>query len=294
MRYLSPLRYPGGKGSLAPYIAALLRQQRPRPSVYVEPFAGGAGAALRLLRDEVVDEIIINDLDPGIAAFWRAVLDRTEELVELIASCDVSVDAWYDHRQRYADGDGDDLELGFAAFFLNRTNRSGILGARPIGGLDQTGKWKIDARFNRDDLTERVAIIAKYASRIEVCEQDGLSLLRDRSLAGSFIYVDPPYLVQGADLYLDTLRWDDHVALAQLLRSRHNHWIVTYDADDRVRQLYPTERSGWFDIAHTAAIQHIGKEFVVYSEGLTVTSLDGISTAEAGWHDPASAAVAEA
>jgi DNA adenine methylase len=135
---------------------------------YVEPFAGGAGVALRLLFDEFVDEVVLNDLNPGIAAFWRSMFTDTDALLERVAACDLTIDEWHQQRSVYLEGAADDLDLGFATFYLNRTNRSGILDARPIGGLEQTGKWRIDARFDREKLSARMRVLSRYASRVVI------------------------------------------------------------------------------------------------------------------------------
>lgn len=275
-RYLSPLRYPGGKGRLAPYIVSLARQQHPRPTAYAEPFAGGAGAALRLLFDEEVDRIHLNDLDPGIAAFWRAVLHQPGEFVRLIRTHPITLDSWHEARAVYEHPkDRADLELGFATFLLNRCNRSGILTARPIGGLEQQGTWKIDARFNREPLAQRVEQIARYRKRIRVTELDARRFLAD--LEGQtdpsrlLVYVDPPYMGQGEDLYLDALTIEDHQELAAQLRKSRLKWFLTYDADVRVTDdLYRGLRCVEFDIAHTAQRQHVGSEYAVFSDSLVV------------------------
>ncbi len=227
--YISPLRYPGGKAALAPFLAELMNNQRPRANTYIEPFAGGGGAALRLLYGEYVDRIVLNDLNPGIAAFWRTVFWHTEQLTDLISDCELSVEAWQRYHEQYMSATGSDVELGFATLYLNRTNRSGILDARPIGGMKQTGKWKIGARFNRQGLIERVNILGPYRDRVEVLQCDALDLLTSIDTKKCFLYVDPPYLTQGDELYLNTLRWDDHERLAKILTAHHNQWILTYD-----------------------------------------------------------------
>src|SRR5690349_12089891 len=178
-RYLSPLRYPGGKGRLARFIAGLIERQKPRPSRYIEPFAGGAGVGLRLLVEEHVDEIVINDLNPGIAAFWRAVFQKPGELLLNLEGCEVSIEEWHRQREIYLAEPEDDAAFGFALFFLNRTNRSGILDARPIGGYAQEGKWKIDARFDRARLAERIEVLSRYRSRVSVREVDGIELIEE-------------------------------------------------------------------------------------------------------------------
>lgn len=277
-RSLSPLRYPGGKSRLADYMARLIRAQPTRPREYAEPFAGGAGAALRLLVNEEVRYAHINDMDPGVAAFWRCTFEHTEAFARQIRSAEVTVDQWHKMREIYDNPAGvDDLRLGFATFFLNRSNRSGILRARPIGGLDQSGTWKIDARFNREDLANRVEYVGAYRNRVLLTEMDARPFLNQLAESPSSIlaYVDPPYLVQGERLYLDGLSYDDHRELASLLRRSDLPWFMTYDADERITEdLYKGLRCASFDISHTAATQHIGSEYAVYSNGLVVPDLD--------------------
>jgi DNA adenine methylase len=276
-RYLSPLRYPGGKGRLAKFVAGLLDHQQPRPSRYVEPFAGGAGVGLRLLVDEYVDEIVINDLNPGIAAFWRAVFERPDDLLERLAGCEVTVEEWRRQREVYLAEPEDDVDLGFALFFLNRTNRSGILDGRPIGGYDQTGRWKIDARFDREGLEKRLRALSQYGSRVTVCEVDGIDLIENHLTdPASFIYADPPYLGKGDHLYLDTLHWSDHVRLAELL-GKGGRWLLTYDADPRITdELYVGFPCARFSMTHSAAVQHVGLEYAVFAPTLDVPTLDGL------------------
>jgi DNA adenine methylase len=261
--------------SLAGFISELVVGQASRIGRYAEPFAGGAGAALRLLIDEFVDEILINDLDAGVAAFWRAVLNETGEFLARVRTCPLTIDEWRCQRTIYDSRSGNDLDLGFATFYLNRTNRSGILTARPIGGLDQTGKWKIDARFNREELAERIARIARYRDRIIVEERDGLDFLRAHLCdSASLFYVDPPYLTKGGDLYLDTLTWQDHRSLATLLKTSTAKWMLTYDADPRVLvDLYSNTRVVSFGIAHTAAKQGVGVEYAVFADCLRLPDL---------------------
>jgi DNA adenine methylase len=241
---------------------------------------------LRLLYDEHVDEIVINDLNPGIAAFWRSIFESPDAFIDLIRGCEPSVETWHEQQDIYDSSPDNDLALGFATFFLNRTNRSGILGARPIGGLDQSGRWKIDARWNPETLVARVELLAQYASRVEVRESDALDLLSEvMTDVETFAYADPPYVVQGDDLYLDTLRWEDHERLATILRGSRN-WFLTYDADDRVLDLYRGLRCVSFGIAHTAATQHIGREFGVFADGIEVPSLDSLGReGDAIWLD---------
>lgn len=287
MRYLSPLRYPGGKARLAPYLERLITAQPTQPSRYAEPFAGGAGAALKLLRDDVVEHIHLNDLNPGIAAFWRSITEQPEEFCRLIESTDLTIEQWHIQRDRYLHPDGlTDLEFGFATFFLNRTNRSGILGARPIGGLDQKGKWKLDSRFNREGLITRVQLIAGLRERIHITQQEGLDFLASIAHHGDdlFVYADPPYLVQGEGLYLHAFDERDHLQLAEHLAASACPWMLTYDDDPRITDtLYGDGRCARFPIAHTAHKQHVGSEAVIFSSKLIVPDMELTTGRIAQW-----------
>lgn len=283
MRYLSPLRYPGGKARLAPFFARITRAQAAEFDTFAEPFAGGAGAGLQLLAQGHFDRLVVNDINPGIAAFWRAVTRAPDEFCDLIRNTDVTISTWHEQRAIYRNGAGSDLELGFATFFLNRTNRSGILGARPIGGLEQSGRWKLDARFNKTNLCERVRAIGHLADRITVCELDAIDFLATLpSPESTLVFVDPPYLGQGDRLYCNRFSAADHELLAVALASAPYSWILTYDADDRItNHLYRGKRCAEFGIAHSAQVHRQGKEYIVFSRALTVPDMRVTGTVSA-------------
>lgn len=276
MRYISPLRYPGGKARLAPYFRRLISSQETRPRQYAEPFAGGAGAALSLLMEGDVDAVHINDINPGIAAFWECVFRENERFARAIESADVSLSTWHDCRETYAAGESSErFNLGFATFFLNRANRSGILEARPIGGLEQTGSWKIDARFNKSGLAQRVRALGRFSSAVSISQKDALEFLRDIEHFGSdaFVYVDPPYIEEGERLYLHAFG-SSHGALADYLSSTTLPWVLTYDVHKDIRQsLYTEQRCAIFEISHTAQKQHVGSEYMVFSRDIQIPDL---------------------
>ena len=272
-RHLSPLRYPGGKARLAPYLARVLASQSATIDTYCEPYAGGAGAGLQLLADGYVNKLLINDLNPGVAAFWRSVFFDTEAFVALVADCPVDIHNWHRQRAIYlAPDDHSDLALGLATFFLNRTNRSGILNARPIGGLEQTGTWLIDARFNKPNLLHRIRTLGELSPQVDVRQERAIELLRtlNRRSRPVFLYVDPPYVVPGEELYMTDHSWSEHERLKRVLTNSPHPWILTYDADDRTRDLYRHFRCLRFRIAHTAQVQKVGREFMFFSRGLRV------------------------
>lgn len=247
MRYASPLRYPGGKSAVAGLLAEVRRENRLGSTTVAEPFAGGAGAALRLLFREEAPEILINDLDLAIHDFWWTLVNRPEPFLRMLSEVDVTIDEW--RRQRAVHRRGGRvprLRRGFAAFYLNRCNRSGIIRkGGPIGGLHQSGRWKLDARFNKDALLDRCRRIVEYADRIRVSQMDGLDFIRQCDPSDTFLFIDPPYYVKGPTLYLNSLDADYHAALADQLRGMDDAaWVLTYDDSPDVRRLY----SGWTQV----------------------------------------------
>lgn len=269
-RYYSPLRYPGGKTILFPFFEQKIAESGLRDITYVEPFAGGAGAAIALLFSEAVDRIVINDLDKALYAFWRSAIFDSERFIEAIRSRPVTVKEWRKQKEIYEDKRAARFERGFATFFLNRTNVSGILNGGPIGGLDQTGNWKVDARYNRKGLIQRIRDIAEYRNRITVTNEDGVDLasqyLRQKN---TFIYLDPPYYEKGADLYLNFYVKNDHARLARKLNAHADApWLLTYDNRVEIRRLYPNRRKVNFSLSYNAYERRDGRELMILSDRL--------------------------
>lgn len=270
---VSPLRYPGGKGLLYSRLRQIIRDNGLTSSTYVEPYAGGAGAALGLLISGQVANIEINDLDPALYAFWRSVVDEPDEFSQRICTVDLTVDEWEKQRDIYHNAPRDNfLELGFATFYLNRTNRSGVLNGGPIGGKDQTGNYKIDARFNRETLLERIRLIALHASRITVTNRDGRETIKQHADdVNAFIYADPPYFEKAGSLYMNAFNSDDHEDLATCLNGVDiARWVLTYDNVPQVRELYSARRSRLFSLNYSAHRVTRAQEIMVFSDSLTI------------------------
>ena len=246
MKLDSPLRYPGGKASLAVFLARTIESNDLSGCAYFEPFAGGAGAALRLLQEGIVSELHLNDLDPRITAFWVTVLNESEQFAEDIQSVAINITEWRKQRDIYLHPDtSKTFELGFATFYLNRCNRSGILlGAAPIGGYAQTGKWKIDARFNRQNLANRILAIASKRESIHITKMDARAFLvkhlpRGRERQRVFTYLDPPYYSNGGRLYMNSYTDRHHKSLAGYIQQqRILKWVMSYDDTPFIRNMY--------------------------------------------------------
>ena len=276
-RWVSPLRYPGGKSCLYSLVARLLRENKLERGHYAEPYAGGCGLALALLYGGHVSDIHINDVDASIWAFWQSVLEHTDELVYCIRKTPTTVDEWHAQRATLLQMDAEDpVALGFAAFFLNRTNRSGIIkAAGVIGGLDQSGPYKMDCRFNREGLERRVRRIAKYRNRIHLTRRDALAFIRDTSAelpASTFYCVDPPYFTKGQRLYTSFYDPQDHEILSKSILALECPWILTYDNVPAISGLYARCRQYEFDVNYSVETKRRATELLIASDRLCVPS----------------------
>lgn len=269
-RFPSPFRYPGGKGKLAEFIKLFMLENDLIGSEYVEPYAGGASVALALLFEDYAEHIHINDFNRSVATFWRVVLNESDALCERIATTDVTVDEWHRQRRMQTDDSVSDLDLAFSTFFLNRTSRSGIIGGGIIGGLKQTGAWKIYARFNRDDLIRRVKKIARHRSRITVTQLDAAEFITGRltDIESAFVYLDPPYYVKGEGLYQNFYSHADHETIASLVAEIKQPWIVSYDCAEEIHELYSRFERIEYSLSYSAQQRYRGMELMFFKPGL--------------------------
>lgn len=270
--YYSPLRYPGGKACLSEFLTLIIDENGLEDCTYIEPYAGGAGAALALLMLEKVENIVINDFDRAIYAFWKSITENSERFVRKLEKVELSIEEWYKQKKIYRSNTKDDFKLGFATFYLNRTNRSGIIEGGPIGGVNQTGNWGIEARFNRTNLVERISKIALYKNRITVTNKDGISLIKEvKNRKNVLAYLDPPYYVKGSSLYLNYYKHQDHQELAKILNKNSNmKWILTYDNVPEIAELYEERSCFEFSLNYHADTAKIGKELLILSDSLNL------------------------
>ena len=230
----SPLRYPGGKSRVSGFIAQLIKDNNIVEGTYVEPFAGGAGVALNLLFNGVVKNIYINDKDRSIYAFWKAITESTEDFINKIININITIDEWEQQRKIQLNKNEADLfDLGFSTFFLNRTNRSGIIMGGVIGGKAQAGNWKLDVRFNKEKLISKILKIAEHKNNIIIQNKDAMELLKTDvptlDIKNTLIYLDPPYYKQGQKLYMNSFTHQQHVCLFEEINKMKHLWLVSYD-----------------------------------------------------------------
>lgn len=278
-RFYSPLRYPGGKQQLAEYIKEIIAVNDLYDGIYVEPYAGGASIALDLLFSEYVRDIYLNDLDKNIAAFWYCVVYETDEMIARLLSIPATIDNWKIQHEilKMADENTPKIDRAFATLYLNRCNRSGILKGGPIGGKNQTGNWKIDARYNAPELAERIRRIGKYKNCIHISNKDCLAFLSEMKAEFSdrkhLIYLDPPYYYKSQDLYLSVYSGKNHVEIRDYMRKEmiNMNWILSYDACKEIADLYAGFRCTTqvlnYSVSHT---NNKGREFMFYNDNIII------------------------
>ncbi|MBO5565841.1 MAG: DNA adenine methylase [Succinivibrio sp.] len=269
-KFCSPLRYPGGKSCIFKFMAQFLAENDLIGTDYAEPYAGGAGLALCLLMNEYVGDIFINDLDPSIYAFWHAVLNDADALCEWIEHVPVTVESWVFYKkiqEKYRIVDS--LELAKSTLFLNRTNVSGVIAGGIIGGFNQDGKYKIDARFNKADLIRRISNIQRFSSRIHIYNLDGVDFVKkiEKMKRDIFIYLDPPYYKKGSYLYVNSFCDKDHQELANYVNTIHKKWLMSYDNQRFIKQLYEKKRKVLYHLSQCAS-NRVGDELLIFDDRL--------------------------
>lgn len=265
MSLRTPLRYPGGKRKLANFVEALICHNKLSGCDYAEPYAGGAGLAVELLRRGVVSQLWLNDIDKGIASFWELVLKQPDLLCEMIDRTDVTIEEWKKQKELVKSEDA--VRRGFATFFLNRTNRSGIIKGGVIGGKNQSGTWKLNCRFNKSELIDRIQAIAKFKDRIHCFNMDALEFLDSaipKHLKTVLFNLDPPYYVKGSGLYTNFYDDSDHLKVSSFIRSEYRPWIVSYDNHDFIRKIYSGCEFIEYDLTYTAQLKTVGKEIMFF------------------------------
>lgn len=271
--HYSPLRYPGGKNCIFSFVSKLFYENNLIGASYAEPYAGGAGLALRLLFEGYVNHVYINDLDRSIYSFWFTLLNKPAEFCNWINEVEISIENWnkYKDLQRRAH-ELDEFELAKSTFFLNRTNVSGVIKGGVIGGQNQNGKYKIDARFNKSDLIARIERIAGLKNRITLSCMDGLTFINKMNKVKEevFIYLDPPYYQKGADLYMNFYSNNDHKKLSKHVLKMKKKWMVSYDNHDFILNLYTEEKKVVYKLSQ-AASNRIGDEIIVFSNEIQFT-----------------------
>lgn len=271
--FVSPLRYPGGKNCIFDFVSNLFYENSLIGVNYAEPYAGGAGLALRLLIGEYVNKIYINDLDIALYSFWYSVINHNVQLCDWVEDLKVDLDNWKYYKEIHNQknsGAFSFLEIGMATFFLNRTNVSGVLNGGIIGGRMQYGKYKMDARFNKKTLIERISRLNNFKHRIKISKLDGVNFIKkiEKKKDDFFIYIDPPYVVKGGDLYMNFFKERDHKRLAKNVRQINKRWMVSYDCNDLIKNIYRDYRRVEYNLSHSTS-NKVGQETIIFDNNLT-------------------------
>jgi DNA adenine methylase len=277
--FYSPLRYPGGKNKLSSFIAKICLDNGINGH-YVEPYSGGASVAMFLLLENIVSKITINDKDKSIYAFWHSVLNNTNKLCKLIENVDLTIDEWKKQKAIQTNKKKANLlELGFSTFYLNRTNRSGIINAGVMGGISQNGNYLMDCRFNKLELIERIKAIAKRKKDIRLLNLDAIDLIdkiENENIDNNIVfYFDPPYYLKASTLYMNHYAEDNHRIVSDKIKGIKNiKWIVSYDNVPQIQELYADCEKKEYSFKHTAYNSRVGQEILFFSSQIKQPIID--------------------
>lgn len=271
----SPLRYPGSKQKFCSTLYEIMRANNLKPSLFIEPFAGGASVSLFMLQHNYVEKIALIEKDPLVASFWHTVFFNSEWLIKEIKKLNISLEEWH-YFKKYKPRTKKTQAL--KCLFLNRTNFSGILKAGPIGGQKQISEYKINCRFNKNAIIEKIKILSQYKDRVLFVDEgdyrDSLDKRKKYINESTFIYFDPPYVNKAKDLYNFYFKEQDHLNLKKLIKSLNSYWLLSYDYEPPLSDLYKNfAQYGFFDIRYTTSSNKeriFKKEFIASNLNLTI------------------------
>ena len=273
--FASPFRYPGGKSRFTGLLSRIIDNNYNNSDrlTLIEPYAGGAGASLKLLLSGLVDRIIINDLDEAVYTFWKTAVSKPDFLIRKIRETEINIEEWRIQKEIFTNrASYSEEKLAFATLFLNRANRSGIIEGGPIGGKNQAGEWNVRSRFNKDTIIKRIERIEANKDKIKVLNLDGISLLRKlekhKYNDNYFIFLDPPYQQMGSSLYLNHYKDHDHKKLARHLKESCLKWMMTYDDTQFITDIYEENVKYRFTVSHKAYKSRIGKEILIFAKNV--------------------------
>lgn len=266
----NPLRYPGAKSKLIPYIQKLLEIQNLIGCTFYEAYAGSAAVSFGLLENSIISKAVINEIDPLIYNFWYSVMNHPDELVELIEDANITIDTWKE-MSRYRNSDylanKTSVQIGFAGLFLNRTNFSGILKANPLGGMDQTSQYKIDCRFNKNNIIKSIIKLSSFANCIELYNLDAISFLQTctkyRRNKNTFVYIDPPYYDKGPSLYRFYYKDEQHQELANFIKKKAYPWLISYDDSFKIKKMYDKSKQQPIYLDYSVNTKRTAKELLI-------------------------------
>jgi DNA adenine methylase len=274
----TPIRYPGGKTKLFPYVSDIFKSNNIIDGHYAEPYAGGAGLAISLLVNGVARYLHLNDLDYSIYSFWHTVLYDTDGICKYIENVNINMKEWKKQREiQLNKHDYGTFELGLSTLFLNRTNRSGIIKGGVIGGKNQTGKYKIDARFNKNDLIRKIRLIAFYKSKIQLHNCDAIEFINKQLPelpSNTLINLDPPYYVKGQGLYQNYYDHSDHENISNIVENIKQYWIITYDNVEKIKEMYKKYNPIEFKLNYSVQKVYKGKEVLIADPKLILPDLN--------------------
>lgn len=270
MSVKNPLRYPGAKSKLVPYIQQLLKAENLVGCTFYEAYAGSAAVSFGLLEKGIIKKAVINELDPLIYSFWYSVMNHADDLVQIIEDTDISINTW-EEMSRYRDSeyleDKTPLQIGVAGLFLNRTNFSGILKANPIGGMEQISNYKIDCRFNKARISESILKLANFAAQVELHNLDALVFLKNqtkyRRNNNTFVYIDPPYYEKGPSLYRYYYIDNQHRELANFIKKKAYPWLISYDDSPVIQKIYSTRKQQPIYLDYSVNTKRTAKELLI-------------------------------
>lgn len=267
MNLKSPFRYPGGKAKISKPILNKIKEKTGFQTIFsdsnmedfVDVFAGGGSVSLSVLNEyDKIKSLHMNDSDDWVYSFWYSMIDRKEgdRLKQYIKKYqNPSIKDFYNLRKSMTRKGLSIGYKGFLGLFFNRTTFSGIFTSGPIGGKEQKSDYKINCRYNSLNLLKRINHIQNHFNNInvEITKLDFREIIKKWSNnEKAFLYLDPPYMKQGHQLYNQFMNDLDYIEMANLLKNSRCHWMISHDDYKPFVDLF----QGWTNISSIKGVPY--------------------------------------
>lgn len=241
VRQLSPFRYPGGKTWLVPEVRKWLRAAKQTPSLFIEPFAGGAMAGLTAAAEELCEHVVLCELDQDVAAVWQTIFNGKDGdaawLCNRIRDFNVTLSAVRTVLDSYPRSE---RAKAFRTIIKNRMQRGGIMAEG--AGLVKEGEAGrgLLSRWYPETLVNRIENLRTLRNRITFTEGDAFQVIQKfANDPNAFYFIDPPYTAGGkkAGSRLYTHNEIDHERLFETMARVRGSVMMTYDDALEVREM---------------------------------------------------------
>ena len=233
------LKWAGGKFSLLPTLIPIVQSCTGKGGRYIEPFVGGGALALNIPLEVPK---VINDVNPGVIAAWRALKDGFRiDIARTYFNTDINTEEDFYRLRNEFNHKFIDSKLPYQFLYLNRHCFNGLC------RFNKKGEFNVPyGRYKSIYFPEKELLHAIEVMKNTQIHQNDFRAVMATATQGDVVYCDPPYIPLSASSAFTTyskegFRIDDHIDLmlcAEAARDRGATVIISNNDVTVARKLY--------------------------------------------------------